>query len=146
MVICYLLAPFFAFCNAYGMGLTDWSLLTTYGKVAIFIFAGWGGQEGGIIAGLATGTALATIVGAAADLMQVLSACWPVLCGALSALVLLALRYSVGMKVGCSSAWGVHPLWSVALLSKGAIMLLRAGVFGQEADYGKKHCTYIASL
>lgn len=42
-----------------------------YGKVAIFIFAAWGGNKGGIIAGLATGTALGVIVGSAADLMQV---------------------------------------------------------------------------
>lgn len=72
VLIAYILAPLFAFCNAYGMGLTDWSLLTTYGKVCIFIFAAWGGANGGgIIAGLATATAMAVIVGAAADLMQV---------------------------------------------------------------------------
>lgn len=29
MVVAYIIAPFFAFCNAYGMGLTDWSMLTT---------------------------------------------------------------------------------------------------------------------
>ena len=72
VLVAYILAPIFAFCNAYGMGLTDWSLLTTYGKVCIFLFAAWGGVNGGgIIAGLATATAMAVIVGAAADLMQV---------------------------------------------------------------------------
>ena len=72
VLVAYILAPIFAFCNAYGMGLTDWSLLTTYGKVCIFLFAAWGGANGGgIIAGLATATAMAVIVGSAADLMQV---------------------------------------------------------------------------
>ncbi len=73
VLVAYILAPVFAFCNAYGMGLTDWSLLTTYGKVCIFLFAAWAGANGdGIIAGLATATAMAVIVGAAADLMQVI--------------------------------------------------------------------------
>ena len=34
----YVFAPLLAFCNAYGTGLTDWSLASTYGKLAIFIF------------------------------------------------------------------------------------------------------------
>lgn len=38
--------------------------------------AAWGGSNGGIIAGLATGTAMGVIVGSAADLMQV-SRCPP---------------------------------------------------------------------
>ena len=29
MVVAYIVAPFFAFCNAYGMGLTDWNMVTT---------------------------------------------------------------------------------------------------------------------
>lgn len=29
LVVCYIMAPFFAFCNAYGMGLTDWNMVTT---------------------------------------------------------------------------------------------------------------------
>ena len=46
-----------------------------YGKVGIFVFAAWGGNQGGIIAGLATGTALGVITGSAADLMQVQAHC-----------------------------------------------------------------------
>ena len=36
----------------------------------IFIIAAWGGQNGGIIAGLATATIMGVVVGSAADLMQ----------------------------------------------------------------------------
>ena len=35
VLVAYLVAPIFAFCNAYGAGLTDWNMLTTYGKVLI---------------------------------------------------------------------------------------------------------------
>jgi uncharacterized oligopeptide transporter (OPT) family protein len=52
------------------MGLSDWSLLTTYGKLCIVIFSAWGGSNGGIVAGLAVCTIIQTIVGMSADLMQ----------------------------------------------------------------------------
>ncbi|GJM90011.1 hypothetical protein PR202_ga06247 [Eleusine coracana subsp. coracana] len=54
VVWAYAVAPVFAFCNAYGTGLTDWSLSSSYGKLAIFIFgASIGAQNGGVVAGLA---------------------------------------------------------------------------------------------
>ena len=57
-------------CDCLPPGLSDWSLLTTYGKLCILIFAAWGGEEGGIIAGLCVCTIMQTIVGMCADLMQ----------------------------------------------------------------------------
>ncbi|KAI3982236.1 hypothetical protein MKX01_024953 [Papaver californicum] len=54
IMIIYIIAPILAFCNSYGCGLTDWSLASTYGKLAIFVFGAWVGlNHGGIIAGLA---------------------------------------------------------------------------------------------
>ncbi|KAG8501774.1 hypothetical protein CXB51_003951 [Gossypium anomalum] len=35
ILVIYVFAPTLAFCNAYGCGLTDWSLASTYGKLAI---------------------------------------------------------------------------------------------------------------
>lgn len=71
VLVAYIIAPAMGFCNAYGAGLTDWSLITTYGKLALFVFAAWAGnQNGGVIAGLVTATVTQTIVGASADLMQ----------------------------------------------------------------------------
>ncbi|GJN27825.1 hypothetical protein PR202_gb15878 [Eleusine coracana subsp. coracana] len=66
----YLVAPLLAFCNSYGAGLTDWSLASTYGKIGLFIFASWVGQNGGVIAGLAACGVMMSIVSTAADLMQ----------------------------------------------------------------------------
>ncbi|KAK9074844.1 hypothetical protein SSX86_003163 [Deinandra increscens subsp. villosa] len=71
IAVIYLLAPTLAFCNAYGCGLTDWSLASTYGKLAIFIIGAWaGGDHGGVLAGLAACGVMMNIVSTASDLMQ----------------------------------------------------------------------------
>ncbi|KAK8568449.1 hypothetical protein V6N13_106363 [Hibiscus sabdariffa] len=71
ILVAYLMAPVLAFCNAYGCGLTDWSLASNYGKLAIIIFSSWVGLEnGGVIAGLASCGVMMSIVSTASDLMQ----------------------------------------------------------------------------
>ena len=35
ILIVELIAPLFAVCNAYGMGLTDWNVASTYAKLCI---------------------------------------------------------------------------------------------------------------
>ncbi|KQJ92906.1 hypothetical protein BRADI_3g01520v3 [Brachypodium distachyon] len=71
VVWAYVAAPIFAFCNAYGTGLTDWSLSSSYGKLAIFIFgANIGAKDGGVIAGLAACGLMMGIVSTASDLIQ----------------------------------------------------------------------------
>ncbi|KAM0923799.1 hypothetical protein ACQ4PT_005315 [Festuca glaucescens] len=71
VLVAYIFAPTLAFCNAYGCGLTDWSLASTYGKVGIFVFGTWAGaSHGGVLVGLAACGVMMNIVGTAADLMQ----------------------------------------------------------------------------
>ncbi|XP_078448529.1 putative metal-nicotianamine transporter YSL12 [Wolffia australiana] len=71
VLVAYVFAPVLAFCNAYGCGLTDWSLASTYGKLAIFVIGAWAGAEqGGVIAGLAACGVMMSIVSTASDLMQ----------------------------------------------------------------------------
>ncbi|KAL0920314.1 hypothetical protein M5K25_009439 [Dendrobium thyrsiflorum] len=71
ILVTYIFAPVLAFCNAYGCGLTDWSLASTYGKLAIFIFGAWvGASHGGVLAGLAACGVMMNIVSTASDLMQ----------------------------------------------------------------------------
>ncbi|ERN09452.1 hypothetical protein AMTR_s00029p00090440 [Amborella trichopoda] len=71
VLVTYCFAPILAFCNAYGSGLTDWSLASTYGKLAIFIFGAWAGAaHGGVLAGLAACGVMMSIVSTASDLMQ----------------------------------------------------------------------------
>ncbi|XP_058097913.1 probable metal-nicotianamine transporter YSL7 [Magnolia sinica] len=71
ILVTYLIAPVLAFCNSYGCGLTDWSLASSYGKIAIFIFGAWVGLDnGGVLAGLASCGVMMSIVSTASDLMQ----------------------------------------------------------------------------
>ncbi|KAK6127533.1 hypothetical protein DH2020_038736 [Rehmannia glutinosa] len=71
IVIIYIFAPMLAFCNAYGCGLTDWSLASTYGKLAIFVIGAWAGaNHGGVLAGLAACGVMMNIVSTASDLTQ----------------------------------------------------------------------------
>ncbi|KAI4352005.1 hypothetical protein L6164_006297 [Bauhinia variegata] len=71
ILVIYLVAPTLAFCNAYGCGLTDWSLASTYGKLAIFTIGAWAGAaHGGVLAGLAACGVMMNIVSTASDLTQ----------------------------------------------------------------------------
>nr|GMC65965.1 probable metal-nicotianamine transporter YSL7 [Ipomoea batatas] len=71
VLVMYIFAPLLAFCNAYGTGLTDWSLASTYGKLAIFIIGAWAGaSHGGVLAGLAACGVMMNIVSTASDLTQ----------------------------------------------------------------------------
>ncbi|KAE8819810.1 putative metal-nicotianamine transporter YSL7 [Hordeum vulgare] len=67
----YIIAPVFAFCNAYGNGITDMNMATTYGKIAMLIFSSWVGlRDGGVVAGLAACAIIVSNVSTASDLMQ----------------------------------------------------------------------------
>ncbi|KAL3512421.1 hypothetical protein ACH5RR_025138 [Cinchona calisaya] len=71
IIVIYIFAPVLAFCNAFGCGLTDWSLASTYGKLAIFTIGAWAGaSHGGVLAGLAACGVMMNIVSTASDLMQ----------------------------------------------------------------------------
>lgn len=71
IVVIYIFAPALGFCNAYGCGLTDWSLASTYGKLAIFVIGAWAGAaNGGVLAGLAACGVMMNIVTTASDLTQ----------------------------------------------------------------------------
>ncbi|KAL3341176.1 hypothetical protein AABB24_025641 [Solanum stoloniferum] len=71
IVVIYIFAPVLAFCNAYGCGLTDWSLASTYGKLAIFTIGAWArASHGGVLAGLAACGVMMNIVVTSSDLIQ----------------------------------------------------------------------------
>ncbi|KAK7291307.1 hypothetical protein RIF29_06328 [Crotalaria pallida] len=71
ILVIYLIARTLAFCNAYGCGLTDWSMASFYGKLAIFFVGAWAGpSNGGVLASLAACGVMMNIVSTAADLMQ----------------------------------------------------------------------------
>ncbi|KAL6624471.1 hypothetical protein ACP70R_031792 [Stipagrostis hirtigluma subsp. patula] len=62
VAVLYLVAPIFAFCNAYGVGLTDWSAAPTYGQFTIFVVAAWIAKPSAVVASLvAAGIALSAV-------------------------------------------------------------------------------------
>ncbi|XP_062074631.1 metal-nicotianamine transporter YSL1 isoform X2 [Humulus lupulus] len=70
VVVCYLLAPSLAFCNAYGTGLTDMNMAYNYGKIALFILAALTGKQNGVVAALAGCGLIKSVVSVACILMQ----------------------------------------------------------------------------
>ncbi|RRT34674.1 hypothetical protein B296_00036513, partial [Ensete ventricosum] len=71
VLVAYVFAPPLTFCNAYGASLIDWSLASTYGKLAIFAIGGWAGvAHGSVLTGLAAYGVMINIVSTASDLMQ----------------------------------------------------------------------------
>ncbi|KAL0801042.1 hypothetical protein Bca101_056218 [Brassica carinata] len=94
----YIIAPVLAFCNAYGCGLTDWSLASTYGKLAIFTIGAWAGSaNGGVLAGLAACGVMMNIVSTASDLMQDFKTGYMTLASPRS----MFLSQAIGTAMGC---------------------------------------------
>ncbi|KAG8065346.1 hypothetical protein GUJ93_ZPchr0004g39576 [Zizania palustris] len=71
ILVTYVFAPVLSFCNAYGAGLTDCSLASTYGKLTISIFGACAGaSHDGMLVGLAACGVIMSIVSTTSDLMQ----------------------------------------------------------------------------
>ncbi|KAL7255485.1 hypothetical protein ACSBR1_009600 [Camellia fascicularis] len=98
IVVIYIFAPTLAFCNAYGCGLTNWSLASTYGKLAIFTIGTWAGSShGGVLAGLVACGVMMNIVSTASDLMQDFKTAYMTLASPRSMFV----SQVIGIAMGC---------------------------------------------
>jgi len=114
VLITYLIAPILAFCNAYGCGLTDGSLASNYGKLAIIIFSSWVGLEhGGIIAGLASCGVMMGIVSTASDLMQDFKTGYLTLGSPRSMFVSQVLGTATGCLVSPLMFWFFHKAYTL---------------------------------
>ncbi|TVU16557.1 hypothetical protein EJB05_40128 [Eragrostis curvula] len=106
VAVSYMIAPVLAFCNAYGCGLTDWSLATTYGKLAIFTVGAWAGAaDGGIIAGLAACGVMIGIVSTASDLTQDFKTGYMTLASPRSMFVSQVIGTAMGCVIAPSVFW-----------------------------------------
>ncbi|KAL6844371.1 hypothetical protein ACP4OV_026044 [Aristida adscensionis] len=106
VAVSYMIAPVLAFCNAYGCGLTDWSLATTYGKLAIFTMGAWAGaSDGGIIAGLAACGVMIGIVSTASDLTQDFKTGYMTLASPRSMFVSQVIGTAMGCVIAPSVFW-----------------------------------------
>ncbi|TVU30462.1 hypothetical protein EJB05_22087 [Eragrostis curvula] len=71
IALIYISIPLCAFCNAYGMGITDINLASSYGKLTMGIFGSWVGlNNGGLIIELVACGVMVGAVSNGADLMQ----------------------------------------------------------------------------
>eukprot|EP01018_Ginkgo_biloba_P009321 Gb_40333 [translate_table: standard] len=115
VLLAYIFAPVLGFCNAYGCGLTDWSLASTYGKLALFIFGAWAGKDdGGVIAGLAACGVMMSIVSTAADLMQDFKTGYLTLSSPRSMFVSQVIGTAMGCVIGPSTFWLFYKAFNVA--------------------------------
>ncbi|KAK1262213.1 putative metal-nicotianamine transporter YSL7 [Acorus gramineus] len=106
IVVAYIVAPVLAFCNAYGCGLTDWSLASTYGKLAIFTIGAWAGaSNGGVLVGLAACGVMMSIVATASDLMQDFKTGYMTLASPRSMFVSQVIGTGMGCIIGPSVFW-----------------------------------------
>ena len=95
---CYAIAPLMAFCSSYASGLTDWSLGTIYGKLAIFIFGAWVGEaSGGAVAGLLAGGVVVVVIGNSSELMHDFKSAYLTLTSPLS----MFASQVIGTTLGC---------------------------------------------
>ncbi|KAG0525472.1 hypothetical protein BDA96_06G059600 [Sorghum bicolor] len=98
VILCYFLAPAIAFCNSYGMGLTNLNLAPTYGKIGLFAFASLVGSDGGgVIAGLAACGIIMSIACSTADLMQDFKSAYLTLSSPRS----MFIAQLIGIALGC---------------------------------------------
>ncbi|KAH9325624.1 hypothetical protein KI387_005802, partial [Taxus chinensis] len=114
VLIAYIFAPVLGFCNAYGCGLTDWSLASTYGKLALFIFGAWAGKDdGGVIAGLAGCGVMMSIVSTASDLMQDFKTGYLTLSSPRSMFVSQVIGTAMGCIIAPSTFWLFYKAFNV---------------------------------
>ncbi|XP_066347469.1 probable metal-nicotianamine transporter YSL5 [Miscanthus floridulus] len=98
VLLCYFLAPAVAFCNSYGMGVTNLNLAPTYGKIGLFAFASLVGSDGGgVIAGLAACGIIMSIACSTADLMQDFKSAYLTLSSPRS----MFIAQLIGIALGC---------------------------------------------
>lgn len=105
VLLSYCVAPVLGFCNAYGCGMTDWSLISSYGKLFLFIFSYWAGSQGGVIVGLVSCGLIMVIVSSAADLMQDFKTGYLTLASPRSMLASQVLGTIIGCIVAPATFW-----------------------------------------
>ncbi|KAF3794965.1 putative metal-nicotianamine transporter [Nymphaea thermarum] len=114
ILVMYLIAPALAFSNSYGCGLTDWSLASTYGKLAIFVVGALAGpRHGGVLAGLAGCGVMMSIVSTASDLMQDFKTGYLTLASPRSMFVSQVAGTAMGCVIAPSVFWLFHKAFDV---------------------------------
>lgn len=109
VVLIYLAAPVFAFCDAYGFGVTDMNLSSTYGKLAMLVVGSAVGRaDGGVVAGLvACGVVMGTMSNSN-NLMQELKTGYLTLTSPRAVFISQALGTALGCVVNPLVFWALY--------------------------------------
>ncbi|KAL7165660.1 hypothetical protein ACSBR2_041356 [Camellia fascicularis] len=97
VIMSYLLAPSLAFCNAYGVDLTDINMSYNYDKVGLFALAALAGKQHGVVAGLAGCGLMKSVISVSCILMQDLKTGHLTLTSPRTMLV----SQAIGTAIGC---------------------------------------------
>uniref|UniRef100_A0A0E0N8V1 Metal-nicotianamine transporter YSL7 n=1 Tax=Oryza rufipogon TaxID=4529 RepID=A0A0E0N8V1_ORYRU len=114
VALIYLAAPVFAFCNAYGFGVTDMNLASTYCKIAMFAFGSWVGiKSGGVVAALVAGGITMSILGNAADVAQDLKTGYLTLTSPRAVFISEAIGTALGCVVNPTVFWVFYRVYKM---------------------------------
>ncbi|OEL14102.1 putative metal-nicotianamine transporter YSL17 [Dichanthelium oligosanthes] len=117
VALAYLVTPVFAFCNAYGVRVTDMNLSTTYGKIAMLVVSSWVGTEcGGVVAGLVTCGAIAAAVSSASEFMQDFKTGYLTLTSQRTVLVGQVIGTALGRVVNPVIFWVFYRVYNMGIL------------------------------
>jgi len=150
VLVAYIVAPVLGFCNAYGCGLTDWNMASTYGQLAIFIFAAWAGKDdGGVLVGLAACGVMMSVVSTASDFMQDFKTAYLTLSSPRSMFVSQLIGTAMGCIIAPCTFWLFYKAFNVGDPNGGypapfALIFRNMAILGVEG-FGAlpKHCLTI---
>lgn len=124
----YIIAPAIVFCNAYGCGLTDYSLASTYGKLTVLTISVWvGSSNSGVTAGLVACGVIMSIVSTASDMIQDFKTGYMTLTSAKS----MFLSQVIGTVMGCLVSPCVFFLFYISFPSLGKQRSTYPAPYGQ---------------
>lgn len=117
VALTYLAAPVFSFCNAYGYGITDMNLSSTYAKMAMLVFGSWVGLKGGgVVAGLvACGIMMCTLCNGG-DVMQDLKTGYLTLTSPRAILISEVIGTALGCIINPSIFWVFYKVYKTATI------------------------------
>ncbi|RLM60848.1 putative metal-nicotianamine transporter YSL17 [Panicum miliaceum] len=117
VALAYLVAPVFALCNAYGAGVTDMNMSTTYGKIALLVVSSWvGAERGGVVAGLVACGVIAAAVSSASEFMQGLKTGYLTLTSPRAVLVGQVVGTTLGCVVNPAVFWVFYRVYDMGVL------------------------------
>ncbi|OEL24865.1 putative metal-nicotianamine transporter YSL7 [Dichanthelium oligosanthes] len=107
----YLAAPVFAFCDAYGFGVTDMNLSSTYGKLAMLLVGSVVGRNnGGVIAGLVSCGIVMGTMSNSNNLMQELRTGYLTLTSPRAVFISQAIGTGLGCVINPVMFWALYKL------------------------------------